>query len=81
MKKPTIEPLYMTVGVLAGAYKGNRLNLASLLTHTVNIETGMPFCKVKADSLCDDEYAYRPEQLMAEPTCKVCAKRDPRFKP
>ena len=65
---------YYTRAVYASAYpRGHR---SSTLTHTAG-DDGLPLCgKVLASSLINDPCAQDPTE---PPTCKTCAKRDPRF--
>jgi hypothetical protein len=65
---------YTTQHVLAGAYRGSRVPLDAIRTHTVDEATGEPLCgRVKAENLTQvDEGTYRP-------TCGRCLKLDPRF--
>ena len=74
---------YVTLGVLAGAYKGGRAKLDRLHTHCVLVDDDSPLegaiCrKVAADNLADVCSATDEEQD-APPTCPRCLARDPRF--
>jgi hypothetical protein len=44
-------------------------------THTVDVRTGEPLCRVRPESLLDDEHATDEH---APATCATCARRDPR---
>lgn len=71
------ETRYITVGVLAGAYKAAK----TLLTHTMKVDaegrSEEVLCdRVDLDNLAD-EYSGDAD---ARPTCPVCARRDPRFR-
>ena len=71
---------YITVGVLAGSYKGNGLK-KNMLTHTITSDLdgggdGYSLCKrIKADHLADSNGGDKN----AKPTCLLCFKKDPRF--
>lgn len=72
----------LTLGLLAGAYRDS--DPRSTLTHAVTLAEGQglgdvaPLCgRAKPESICDAG-AYTPAQLAAVPTCKTCARRDPR---
>ena len=57
---------YVTMAVLAGAYRGKDLDERALLTHAVCVESGKALCRVKADNLVDDG------RTESEPTCPRC---------
>lgn len=71
---------YETRAVLAGAYKGQ---IRETLTHTLQVDDPnyvkirVLCANVKLDSLCDPYGSDRN----AKPTCYVCARHDPRWKP
>lgn len=68
---------YLTVAVLAAAYKGKGADLKATLTHTMDAETGEPLCgKVNPEHLADPD----ADDRHARPTCPRCLKRDPRVK-
>lgn len=72
---------YTTRGVLAGVYKGKRLDYKNTLTHSVNVDdvgddTAPALCGQR--NLCDYIEAPQDEQ---PPTCPKCLRKDPRFKP
>ena len=61
---------WITVGCLAGAYKGNRQNLSVTLTHLMNADTQEAYCR-KSLNVCPD--GYTAEEEAAKPTCPKCA--------
>lgn len=68
----------ITLGVLAGAYLRSD-DRRAFLTHATELETGVVLCRrVKRDNLAD-RFAYSREELDAQPSCPVCARKDPRF--
>lgn len=81
---------YETRSVLAGAYRGrhrarDRRGELEGLTHTLEVVEGgerdrerVLCARVASDSLAD-QLGHTVTALEAEPTCKVCRARDPRF--
>lgn len=70
-----MTPPLATLSVLAGAYKAKR----TLLTHTVNLDTGAVLCtRVDPDHMAD-RYSAEGDEMDAPPTCPQCKARDPRF--
>lgn len=71
---------FETRAVLAGAYKGKRLSLRTLHTHTVRLDDGrfaeVLYKTVELDSMADSE----ADDPNVPPTCPRCAKKDPRWK-
>lgn len=74
-----VPVVHETRGLLCGSYSRGWSEV--YLTHTVRVEgeTETPLCRVKPESICD-RAGHSPEELAAEPTCKTCRRRDPRFK-
>lgn len=73
---PARPSAMQTRAVLGGAYKGKRLDLKALLTHTLDTDTHRALCHgVKPDHLAD-EYSGDTD---APPTCPRCLVKDPRF--
>lgn len=80
---------YMTLGVLAAAYRGKNANLKNLRTHTVVFQNNDATDLVGDSTLCGsirldhmvDSNGMAPEYdvLREKPTCKRCLKYDPRF--
>jgi hypothetical protein len=78
MSETPRQTRYETRWVLAGAYPVSAS--ASLLTHTLDTRVGAPLCgRVRPESLADAG-ANDPGEGEAQPTCKTCLRRDPRFK-
>lgn len=62
---------FETRAVLAGAYKGSRVSLASTLTHlAIN---GVGACNKKLNLA--DSYALSETERAGRPTCPKCAKK------
>lgn len=62
--------------VLAGAYKGKRINLEAILTHWVGVdangaEVTVACGRVNLDDICD-VYGLTEEQMAQGPTCEKC---------
>jgi hypothetical protein len=76
MARRNLDPskTYITVGVVAGAYKGKSVSERALLTHLVEEDSGESMCRIPASHLCD-RYAHTDEELAARPTCPTCAKK------
>ncbi len=72
------EATYETHSLLVGAYKGIRVSRRATLTHTVRLENGhfvAVICgRVSLDSVADCE----ADDISAPPTCRRCARKDPR---
>jgi hypothetical protein len=66
----------VTLSVLAGAYRGGRMNLKHTLTHACANGADKALCGLDADHLAD-EFAMGAN-VDAVPTCPVCARRDQR---
>lgn len=72
----------LTLGVLAGAYRANQ-NQKATLTHSFDVEsdweTAKTLCKrIRGENMAD-RYSATEEESVAKPTCETCLKRDPRF--
>lgn len=78
----TSDPEYVTFPVAGGAYKDS--DLRSTLTHCCKKDTSgdwAPLCKrVKKESILDDMMWGEEGDLESKPTCKDCARKDPRHK-
>lgn len=86
---------FITLGLLAGAYKGGRTKLDKLLTHSVQLMYSIQpwngrdvndwigyftLCgKIPLGHVADTN-SGEPGDLDKKPTCKACARKDPRFK-
>lgn len=68
--------MIQTREVLAAAYRGKRLTLASTRTHAFDTRTGVVLCRgsVQAKHLADEACG----DVHAAPTCPRCLRRDPR---
>jgi hypothetical protein len=76
MARKILDPskTYITVGVFGGAYRGKKLENRNLLTHLVEEESGTPMCRIPADNLCN-RLDHSAEEVIARPTCPICAKK------
>ena len=85
-KRILTDKSYITVGVLAGAYfgggrwGGGEYPVSKMRTHTIdwNKDKASLCGRVSIDHLADPN--SDPDGLQIMPTCKACAKKDPRFK-
>jgi len=79
--KPVPGHTYVTLGVLAGAYRGQDLDDRSMLTHLVEIADGRwvgdkTVCRrVPLDSVVDEGSVADGEGLAFAPTCPICLER------
>lgn len=85
--KPVLGHAYVTLGVLAGAYRGRDLDYRSTLTHLVEVSDGWrsppwrwvgdkTVCRrVPLDSVVDEGSAGSGEGLAFAPTCPICLER------
>lgn len=68
---------FETVGVLAGAYKGKRLEDRALLTHAIGVDGyGRRASKSLCGRIAEDRLADDASETL--PTCPLCAERLPR---
>lgn len=71
-------PRYLTLGVLAGAYRGGRANLKAMRTHVLADGAEKSLCgQIDGDHLVDELGA---KDVHAVATCPACARRDPRVR-
>lgn len=63
---------------VAGAVYGNLDTIDNGKTHSMS-DNGIVLCRVKCESLLDDGNWDGEGCTNRKPTCKTCAKRDPRF--
>lgn len=79
---------FITLGLLAGAYRGGRASLQNMLTHSVQyFENDIDdwvgeytLCgKISLDHVADTN-SNNEGDLELIPTCFKCAQMDPRFK-
>lgn len=69
-------PRYLTLEVLAGAYRGKRVDLKAMRTHVIAQDADRTLCRrIAADHLVDELGA---DDVHAVATCPSCARRDPR---
>jgi hypothetical protein len=77
---------FVTLGLLAAAYRGGRANLKNMRTHSVGYKNNdisdwdgnKTLCGlVPLDHMADVNSS--PEGIHEKPTCKKCLRYDPRF--
>lgn len=79
--KPDPGATYVTLGVIAGAYRGKDLDDRSLLTHLIEVKGDhwvgeKSVCRrVPLDNIVDEGSARDAKELAESPTCPLCRER------